>query len=121
MILLVRRSPRRAEPSSSISYSSNHRLLGISPSSSAPASSLCRFATHMVETDEVLIVLYCTVLYVPFTGAVNSRAPLFSQSFVSHAQYDITFVKYDITFGPLFDTISQSGFNMTSAKQETST
>ena len=31
--------------------SSNHRLLGISPSSSAPASSMCRFATHMVETE----------------------------------------------------------------------
>jgi hypothetical protein len=53
-------------------------------------------------------------------GAVNSRAPLFSQSFVSHAQHDITFAKHDITFGPLFDAISWIGPNVTSANQETS-
>jgi hypothetical protein len=47
-----RRLPRWAGPSSLISFSSNHPLLAISPSLAAPDSSLCRCATHMVETDE---------------------------------------------------------------------
>jgi hypothetical protein len=45
-------SSGQREPFSLISASSNHRLLGISPSSSAPALSMCRFATHMVEQKD---------------------------------------------------------------------
>jgi hypothetical protein len=38
-----------------ISPSLNHCLLGVTPSLSAPASLMCRFATHMVETGGSLI------------------------------------------------------------------
>jgi hypothetical protein len=78
-----RRSTRRAPPEEAISFSSNHCLFDISPSSSAPASLLYRCATHMVETDEVLIVAD-NVAVVPVQGGISCDIRLASIQHFAH-------------------------------------